>query len=126
MWRTGLAEAPRTRSPGPDVVLWSGNLHASSPESCLGALTKLRALLPPAGMLLIHDYLLDDTHTGPLIPVLVALHLTLAGMGRKLRSYWEGSKNVQLQALQIHATPEGTRFLVLSLVKVLPHREMDH
>jgi hypothetical protein len=28
-------------------------------------------------MVLIHDYLLDDTHSGPLIPALLALHLTL-------------------------------------------------
>lgn len=62
---------------GPDVVLWSGNLHASSPESYLRVLTRLRALLPPAGMALIHDYLLDDTHAGPFIPALLALHLTL-------------------------------------------------
>ena len=82
----GLAERVRTVAgdyehdplpPGPDVVLWSGNLHASSPESCRRVLTRLRALLPPAGMVLIHDYLLDDTHTGPLIPALLALHLTL-------------------------------------------------
>jgi hypothetical protein len=63
--------------PGPDVVLWSGNLHASSPESCRRVLTRLHALLPPGGMLLIHDYMLDDTRSGPLIPALLALHLTL-------------------------------------------------
>jgi cyclopropane fatty-acyl-phospholipid synthase-like methyltransferase len=63
--------------PGPDVVLWSGNLHASSPESCRRVLTRLHTLLPPGGMVLIHDYLLDDTHSGPLIPALLALHLTL-------------------------------------------------
>jgi methylase of polypeptide subunit release factors len=62
---------------GPDVVLWSGNLHASSPESCRRVLTKLYTLLPPGGMVLIHDYMLDDTRSGPLIPVLLALHLTL-------------------------------------------------
>jgi hypothetical protein len=62
---------------GPDVVLWSGNLHASSPQSCQRILTRLHALLPPAGRLLIHDYLLDDTRTAPLIPALLALHLTL-------------------------------------------------
>jgi 3-hydroxy-5-methyl-1-naphthoate 3-O-methyltransferase len=63
--------------PGPDVVLWSGNLHASSPESCRRVLTELHALLPPGGMVLIHDYMLDDTRSGPLIPALLALHLTL-------------------------------------------------
>ena len=62
---------------GPDVVLWSGNLHASSPQRCMRVLQKLYDLLPSAGMLLIHDYLLDDTRTGPLIPALLALHMTL-------------------------------------------------
>jgi phospholipid N-methyltransferase len=62
---------------GPDVVLWSGNLHASSPESCQRVLTRLHTLLPHGGMVLIHDYMLDDTRSGPLIPALLALHLTL-------------------------------------------------
>ena len=61
---------------GPDVVLWSGNLHASSPESCRRVLTRLHALLPPGGMVLMHDYMLDDSHSGPLIPALLALHLS--------------------------------------------------
>ena len=34
-------------------------------------------MLPPGGMVLIHDYMLDDTRSGPLIPALLALHLTL-------------------------------------------------
>jgi hypothetical protein len=59
------------------VVLWSGNLHASSPASCVHVLTRLRAVLPDTGMVLIHDYLLDDTRAAPLIPALLALHLTL-------------------------------------------------
>jgi hypothetical protein len=62
---------------GPDVVLWSGNLHASSPQRCARVLQKLHDLLPAGGMLLVHDYLLDETHTGPLIPALLALHMTL-------------------------------------------------
>jgi SAM-dependent methyltransferase len=62
---------------GPDVVLWSGNLHASSPTRCAQVLHNIAAVLPPGGMLLIHDYLLDDTRTGPLIPALLALHLML-------------------------------------------------
>jgi hypothetical protein len=28
-------------------------------------------------MVLIHDYMLDESRSGPLIPVLLALHLTL-------------------------------------------------
>jgi SAM-dependent methyltransferase len=61
----------------PDVVLWSGNLHASSPERCCRVLQQIYDLLPSGGRLLIHDYMLDDTRTGPLIPALLALHMTL-------------------------------------------------
>jgi SAM-dependent methyltransferase len=60
-----------------DVVLWSGNLHASSPARCAQVLQKIRHVLPAGGALMIHDYLLDDPATGPLIPALLALHLTL-------------------------------------------------
>jgi SAM-dependent methyltransferase len=77
---------------GPDVVLWSGNLHASSPARCADILHKLRELLPAYGAVLIHDYLLDDSGTGPLIPALLALHLTLVSddgqvySGKELRA----------------------------------------
>ena len=91
---------------GADVVLWSGNLHASSPARCLQVLTKLRAMLPPTGMVLLHDYLLDDSHTGPLIPALLALHLTLVSAhgqvysGAELREllHQAGFTAVQIQA----------------------------
>lgn len=62
---------------GFDIVLWSGNMHASSPSTCLEVLHKLRALLPAHGLLLIHDYLIGEQRTGPLIPALLGLHLTL-------------------------------------------------
>jgi hypothetical protein len=77
---------------GPDVVLWSGNLHASSPARCAQVLRTLSSLLPSGGTLVIHDYLLDDTRTGPLIPALLDLHLTLVSedgqvySGRELRT----------------------------------------
>lgn len=86
MQQAGLASRVRTvvgdyehdaLPSGPDVVLWSGNLHASSPQRCAHLLAKIYALLPPGGRLVIHDYLLDDSRTGPLIPALLALHLTL-------------------------------------------------
>ena len=62
---------------GPDVVLWSGNLHASSPAQCARILRELRSILPAHGVVLVHDYLLDDAGPGPLIPALLALHMTL-------------------------------------------------
>jgi len=88
---------------GPDVVLWSGNLHASSPDTCLRVLTRLRAILPPAGMVLIHDYLLNDTRSGPLIPALLALHLTLAS------AYGQVYSGAELRALLTQARFEEVR-----------------
>ena len=71
---------------GADIVLWSGNLHASSPARCAQILHAIAGVLAPAGTLLIHDYLLDDTHTGPLIPALLALHLMLVSQDGQVYS----------------------------------------
>ena len=89
--------------PGPDVVLWSGNLHASSPESCQRMLSRLHALLPSGGMVLIHDYMLDDTRSGPLIPALLALHLTLVSEHGQVYS------SAELRALLAQAGFEEVR-----------------
>jgi SAM-dependent methyltransferase len=78
--RVRIMEGDYERDPlpsGADVVLWSGNLHASSPTRCARVLRTIASLLPVGGTLLMHDYLLDDSRTGPLIPALLALHLTL-------------------------------------------------
>ena len=78
--RISVVEGDYERDPlpnGADVVLWSGNLHASSPDRCRQIINQIAAILPMQGALLIHDYLLDDSRTGPLIPALLALHLTL-------------------------------------------------
>lgn len=115
MRQAGLSERVRTVAgnyehdvlpAGPDIVLWSGNLHASSPPRCARVLHKLHDLLPSGGMLLLHDYLLDDTRTGPLIPALLALHMTLvsaAGQvysGAELRTLLTqaGFEEISLQA----------------------------
>lgn len=71
---------------GADIVLWSGNLHASSPARCTQVLRAIASVLAPIGTLLIHDYLLDDTHTGPLIPALLALHLMLVSQDGQVYS----------------------------------------
>jgi hypothetical protein len=44
---------------------------------CRRILRHLHDLLPAHGVVLLHDYLLDATGVGPLIPALLALHLTL-------------------------------------------------
>lgn len=113
---------------GPDVVLWSGNLHASSPENCLHILHKLRALLPPHGTVLIHDYMLDATGASPLIPALLALHLTLVS------EHGQVYRGCELQALftqagfvEVHIAPflPGHSALVTARVGLDVNREHE-
>jgi hypothetical protein len=94
---------------GPDVVLWSGNLHASSPERCRDILTRLRAMLPAHGAILMHDYLLDDAGTGPLIPALIALHLTLVSAHGQVYS-----------SLELHDLLTQTGFTDIDIRPFLP------
>jgi hypothetical protein len=63
-------------------------------------------MLPPHGLVVIHDYVLDDTGTGPLLPALLALHLTLVSTdgqvysGAELRALLNqaGFAHVRVQA----------------------------
>jgi SAM-dependent methyltransferase len=114
---------------GADVVLWSGNLHASSPTHCAQVLRRIAALLPPKGTVLIHDYLLDDTHTGPLIPALLALHLTLVSdhgqvySGMELRRLLEqaGFAEVSIEPFLV-----GHSSLVIGRVAEAGHHETGY
>ena len=54
-------------------------------------------------MVLIHDYLLDDTRSGPLIPALLALHLTLVSAHGQVYS------GAELRALLTQARFEEVR-----------------
>lgn len=107
---------------GADVVLWSGNLHASSPDTCRHVLAKLHAVLPAGGLLLLHDYLLDDSRTSPCIPALLALHLMLVSAEGQIYSQGE------LQELLTHAGFRALQFQPFlpghsSLVQARVHKE---
>lgn len=91
---------------GADVVLWSGNLHASSPEVCRRILCHLHDLLPAHGVVLLHDYVLDPTGVGPLIPALLALHLTLVSAQGQVYSETElRALLAQAGFTEVHVTP---------------------
>jgi SAM-dependent methyltransferase len=71
-----------------DVAWLSQVLHAMGPERCLTVIEKAVSVLEPGGLILIHDFLMNDTHDGPLFPALFALNMlvnTAEG-----RSYSEG------------------------------------
>ncbi|WP_298272182.1 methyltransferase [Geobacter sp.] len=92
-----------------DVAWLSQILHAEGPEGCAVILGKTAAALEPGGMLLVQEFILDDTKNAPLFPALFSLNMlvgTEAG-----RSYSEG----ELVAMLEQAGFENARRLPLDL-----------
>lgn len=78
---------------GFDVAWLSHILHGEGPEGCAVILQRAVAALQPGGMLLVQEFILDDTRDGPLFPALFSLNMLL-GTPRG-RAYSQG----QLEAL---------------------------
>ena len=62
---------------GNDVVWLSQVLHGEGPEGCRVLLEKAVASLEPRGMILVHEFLLDDSLDAPLFPTLFSLNMLL-------------------------------------------------
>ena len=58
-----------------DVAWLSQILHGEGPVGCRDILAKAVAALNPGGLLLIHEFILDDAGTSPLFPTLFALNM---------------------------------------------------
>jgi hypothetical protein len=58
-----------------DVAWLSHILHGEGPDDCRNILRKTAAVLDPGGMVLVHEFILDDTMDGPLFPALFALNM---------------------------------------------------
>ncbi len=65
-----------------DVVWLSQILHSNTLEECQALIEKTVSILEPGGMILIHDFLLNDTMDGPLFPALFSLNMLLNNHGR--------------------------------------------
>ncbi len=50
-------------------------LHAEGPENCQMVINKTVASLEPGGLVVIHDFVLDNTMDGPLFPALFSLNM---------------------------------------------------
>jgi SAM-dependent methyltransferase len=71
-----------------DAVWLSHILHSDDPDTCRALLRKAAGVIKPGGMILIHDFILNDSMDGPVYPALFALNMlvnTPAG-----RAYSEG------------------------------------
>lgn len=58
-----------------DVAWLSHILHAGGPAECRMILEKTVSVLETGGMVLVHDFILDDSFDGPLFPALFSLNM---------------------------------------------------
>ncbi len=64
--------------PGSYDVAWISHiLHAEGPDDCRKMLRKIAGSLKPGGMMIIHDFILEDTMDKPLFPALFTLNMLL-------------------------------------------------
>ena len=60
-----------------DVAWLSHILHGEGPEECRKIIGKVVSALEPGGMILIHDFILNNSMDGPLFPALFSLNMLL-------------------------------------------------
>jgi len=85
-----------------DVAWLSQILHSNTPEECRALINKTMQALEPGGLILIHDFFLNDSMDGPLFPALFSMNMLLSNHGR---SYSEKEVSDMLQqagAREIH------------------------
>jgi len=58
-----------------DVAWLSHILHGEGPEGCAVILKKAVAALEPGGLLLVQEFIMDDTKDGPVFPALFSLNM---------------------------------------------------
>jgi len=64
-----------------DAAWLSHILHAEGPEGCEQIISKAVAALEPGGIIMVHDFILDNTMDGPLFPALFSLNMLLGTEG---------------------------------------------
>ncbi len=85
------------RVDGPFDVAWLSHiLHGTSREGCAVILEKAVRALGAGGMILVQDFILDDSMDGPLYPALFALNMLLGTQGG--RAYSQGELFAMLTA----------------------------
>jgi SAM-dependent methyltransferase len=60
-----------------DVVWLSHILHGEGPEDCQRMIQKAVSTLAPGGLILIHEFILNDEMDGPLFPAIFSLNMLL-------------------------------------------------
>lgn len=64
--------------PGTFDAAWLSHiLHGEGPEECLEIIRKTSSVLEPGGIIIIHDFILENSMDGPLFPALFSLNMLL-------------------------------------------------
>lgn len=92
-----------------DIAWLSHILHGEGPEGCRRILDRAVKALEPGGMILVHEFVLDDEGPGPVFPALFSLNMLVgtesgqAYRGKELVAMLEGAgaKNVRRLPLMI-------------------------
>ena len=72
-----------------DAVWLSHILHGESPEQCGQIVKKAVASLEPGGLIVIHEFIMNDSKDGPLFPALFSLNMLLGTDGGRAYSQSE-------------------------------------
>jgi SAM-dependent methyltransferase len=83
-----------------DAAWLSHILHAEGPDECLKIIRKAVAALQPGGMLIIHEFILDDAMDGPEFPALFSLNMLL--QTESGRAYAERELRDMLMTAGVH------------------------
>lgn len=78
-----------------DAAWLSHILHGEGPDTCREILRKTAGVLEPGGLVLIHEFILNDTEDAPLFPALFSLNM-LVNTPRG-RAYTEGELKSMLE-----------------------------
>lgn len=65
-----------------DVAWLSQILHSNTADECRGLIEKTSAVLEPGGLLLIHEFFLEENRAAPLFPALFSLNMLVNNYGR--------------------------------------------
>jgi SAM-dependent methyltransferase len=87
---------------GPYDVAWLSHiLHSNGPESCQKIIGKTVAAMKPGGMILIHEFILDNSKDGPEFPALFSLNMLVNNPAG--RSYSEEELTEMLRKSGVHS-----------------------
>ncbi len=88
-------------SGGPYDVAWLSHiLHSNGPEECLQLINKTVGAMAPGGLILIHDFILENSKDAPLFPALFSLNMLVNNPHG--RSYSEEEIHSMLQDAGVH------------------------